>query len=352
MTGSVTCSAPGKLVLLGEYAVLFGHPAVVAAVDRRARVELRPTGGPAWELDAPGWAEGPVSFSLDRSGGVRWTDPNPATPSRWTLVERILEWLLASGTDPAQLSPASIELDTCAFFHDAGAGRTKLGLGSSAALTVALTTALARWAGAPLPELDSLLELHRRYQGGRGSGVDLAASLVGGVLEYRLAGNGAVAEPLALPATLSAVVVWTGRSASTAAFLARLDERLAVDNGAVESALAGLGRTSRTGVDHLRAGAVAAWLDDVDRHVDGLDALGRAAGLDILSDEHRRLRRLARTAGVRYKPSGAGGGDMGIAFTDDADAAAAFSAAADAAGFIVLEASLDAPGVDCDVVSS
>ena len=31
----VTASAPGKLVLAGEYAVLAGAPAIVAAMDRR-----------------------------------------------------------------------------------------------------------------------------------------------------------------------------------------------------------------------------------------------------------------------------------------------------------------------------
>ena len=40
--------APGKLFVTGEYAVLAGAPAVVAAVDCRARVrfELSPGDGP------------------------------------------------------------------------------------------------------------------------------------------------------------------------------------------------------------------------------------------------------------------------------------------------------------------
>jgi phosphomevalonate kinase len=33
-------SAPGKLILTGEYAVLFGAPALVMAVDRRATVQI------------------------------------------------------------------------------------------------------------------------------------------------------------------------------------------------------------------------------------------------------------------------------------------------------------------------
>ena len=45
MKTGVVASAPGKLVILGEYLVLEGGPCLVAAVDRRARVELRRASG-------------------------------------------------------------------------------------------------------------------------------------------------------------------------------------------------------------------------------------------------------------------------------------------------------------------
>ena len=42
MKGVYTASAPGSLMLFGEHAVLHGHAALVAAVDRRVTVTLRP----------------------------------------------------------------------------------------------------------------------------------------------------------------------------------------------------------------------------------------------------------------------------------------------------------------------
>ncbi len=61
-------SAPGKMVLLGEYAVLFGAPAVVAAVNRRARVELAPSPSSDWVVKAPGFSDRPAEFDVDADG--------------------------------------------------------------------------------------------------------------------------------------------------------------------------------------------------------------------------------------------------------------------------------------------
>ena len=70
----VKVSAPGKMVLLGEYAVLVGAPAAVTAVNRRARVELAPSASNHWRLIAPGLAPGPVEFDSGAGGAVRWID--------------------------------------------------------------------------------------------------------------------------------------------------------------------------------------------------------------------------------------------------------------------------------------
>ena len=57
---NIEVSAPGKLVLIGEYGVLYGAPALVMAVDRRARVVLEAVRGDRWVLTAPEVAPRPV----------------------------------------------------------------------------------------------------------------------------------------------------------------------------------------------------------------------------------------------------------------------------------------------------
>ena len=48
----VTVSAPGKLMLFGEHAVVYNHPCLVTAVDQRIRLEAELLGNPNFELDA------------------------------------------------------------------------------------------------------------------------------------------------------------------------------------------------------------------------------------------------------------------------------------------------------------
>jgi mevalonate kinase len=55
--------APGKLILSGEHAVVYGKPAIAMAIDRSAVFELTPQAGDKISFDLPG-AEGGEPFTL------------------------------------------------------------------------------------------------------------------------------------------------------------------------------------------------------------------------------------------------------------------------------------------------
>ena len=53
MSAIVTVSAPGKLMLFGEHAVLFGYPCIVTAVGQRMKATVKLIDEPVFALEAP-----------------------------------------------------------------------------------------------------------------------------------------------------------------------------------------------------------------------------------------------------------------------------------------------------------
>jgi phosphomevalonate kinase len=348
----IEVSAPGKLVLFGEYAVLFGAPAAVAAVNRRAVVTLRPFAGNGWEFAAPGLVAQRARLEVEPDNTVRWHDEKLGRDA-FGLIDKLLWEIAETGSiDLVNMPPLTATLDTRAFFESAGGWESKLGIGSSAALTVAFATALEAWAGgSPTTvtegRLQELVNLHRGVQDGAGSGIDVAASLLGGVVRFRLAGDRSVAEagPMFLPGDLRMVFVWTGRAAITGDFLGRLQTRREEVPQEINPILDELGAVSSVGVAALSDGDAEAFLDAVDAFWGELDQLGDAIGMPILSESHRTLRKVAVDCSIHYKPSGAGGGDFGIGFATDSGALAEFMVRAETRGFRVLELGLDRTGL-------
>ena len=314
-------SAPGKVMLIGEYAVLAGAPALVMAVDRRATITLEETASAAGRVSAPGLFPD-AEFTVGSEGQLRWTGSQGRH-------YRLLECVLSVLDDDEQTTLErgggfTAVLGSDQFYRRRPDGqREKLGIGSSAALTVALAWGLAGLLrGRPLTEaerdkrLSALIEAHNRFQNNPGSGADIAASLFGGSLAFR-PGNRPSVSPLPLPPALHLRFVWAGRPASTPSYLLGLRRWRSACPQEYDRILDGLGLITESAVQSARRGDAGGFLDAAREYAAGLQRLGHAAGLDIVSAAHRGAASVARQAGVVYKPSGAGGGDLGIALSDD-----------------------------------
>lgn len=318
----VEASAPGKVLLFGEYAVLDGAPAIAMAVDRRARVRLAPSRGATSTVRA-------IGFDADE--GVFGFGPRGLEWSRGGGAFGIVDAAFATASSGAAQALA-IELDTAAFLD--AASRRKYGLGSSAALTVALVAAL----GAD-DVLGASLRAHRAFQGGAGSGVDVAVAVAGGLLEYRM--EGPVVRPMAWPAGLAVRVVWAGVPADTRAKLDRLaTSPRSPSRAALGAAADGMARA-------WRAGDTGAILGSAGAYVDALQRFDVDHGLGIFEAGHGALVERAASAGLAYKPSGAGGGDVGVLFGDSERALDAF---VDELGLDVVDCRLERDGytVECE----
>jgi phosphomevalonate kinase len=259
--------APGKMVLTGAYAVLRGHPSVVVAVSRGAVAD----------------------------------DARRARSSR--------EVRAALGTDDAP------EVDTRALYE----GSRKLGLGASAAVLVSTLGLRAHAQGKDLADRDVRRALflegrraHEKAQAG-GSGVDVAASVYGGALVYRLDehGEGHVTETR-LPENVGFHAYAARTSARTTELRAVVD-RLRTERPVEDARLfEALGAASRAAAEACLGGDASAFVAASIAFGESLSALGRAADAPIFSMADEELARLARSSGSAFHPSGAGGGDVAV----------------------------------------
>lgn len=329
---TVTASAPGKLILLGEYAVLDGAPASVLAVDRRARVRIDEAAN-GWRLRAPqlGIEDTPLVADVSAPAGAE-SDP------RLGVANAVLAGVTAAHGAPP---PAQIAIETADFY----VGSRKLGFGSSAAVAAALAGGLAAWTSGetePRALFWLTLEAHRRAQGGVGSGIDVAASVFGGALSYC---RDRLPEGLAMPAGIELCAVDAGQAASTPTLVRGVQELRERRPRVYARVLGRLADAAEAGVRALRGGDADALMSAAGAYAEGLRELGSAAGVDIVSAAHRQLAGLAAEHGVVYKPSGAGGGDLGLGFARSAASREAFEGAARRAGYVTLNVPLARTGL-------
>ena len=116
-------SAHGKVVLLGEYAVLYGAPARAMAVDRRATVEIEASPRRGVEIVAPDVHPHPVHLELEADGALRWIAGEEAAPA-FSLVTGLLRGLVSTGILRGDALACRLRLDSSPFFWD-GSGKTE-----------------------------------------------------------------------------------------------------------------------------------------------------------------------------------------------------------------------------------
>lgn len=306
-------------MVAGEYAVLHRRPALVMAVDRRATVRARTP------------AEGRADFVPPEAVGA-WAEA------------------AAAGMLDAVPDGAALAYDLSAL----GSGGSKLGLGSSGAVcTAALAWALAAQGRTMVNPIDFARVAragHRKAQGG-GSGVDVLASALGGLVRVVLPeGPDGAAEVrrLAWPDTLLWAVLWAGRPVATSGMLAAVRGWQARDGAGFDRAMGALGDAGEAACDAVEAGDARTAVAALGRAGEAMAALGRGAGVAIVTEAMQKVADAARPFGVAVKPSGAGGGDVAVAFAHDAEALVRVCALAAGHGLGYVPVGIDPRGASLD----
>ena len=351
----ISASAPGKLVLIGEYAVLEGAPAIVMAADRRAEalIETNMLDHNAVETSNADGKKG--FFVIGSDGQLDWQDTQHGLISKLRLFSDILEYmLLRLGFDQEKIPSFTAHLMTTDFFRQNGMAEKKLGLGSSAALTVAFASAFASYIGEGFRLEDKsrwlkeLLAAHRMFQKGVGSGLDVAASLYGGVISYVM-GRGDDApriKRLRLPDPLKLLCVWTGRAASTSQHLGKIRDWKQSKPEQYRMLMEQLGDTAELGADALENDDAESFIGEIKQYAEGLKSIDSAGNIGIYSAEHHQLDGLAESRNIVYKPCGAGGGDIGIVCSVDASELEEFANLVRSVGYRTVHLNVDPNGLE------
>ncbi|HET7312979.1 hypothetical protein [Salinisphaera sp.] len=331
----IVASAPGKLFLIGEYAVLEGAPAILAAVDRRARVTLADASDGHWRLSAPNLDIHRLALGVD---GRAPPDAGDGLRDRLRVYDAVLAHVAAELGTP--LPPLDVHIDTTDFARDGH----KLGLGSSAAVAAALTQALLVRAGIDDVDHARLARLaiaaHRQAQGGTGSGGDVATAVYGGIIGYT---QGRPPASLQWPPGLTVVAVVTGTGARTTDLVGRVQTYAGVHPRGFASDIARLAALAENAADDLGQATCFARL--AREYFEALIALDRHAHAGIVSARHHELHAMAARHGAVFKSSGAGGGDVGLLLATPHVNQSALRRDFDAAGAQIIELGFAAPGV-------
>ena len=290
-------AAHGKVILLGEHAVVYGAPALAAGIDRGARATA-------------------TTLSDGEPSRLQLGDDSiPADAASTDDRARAFAALLAEGrAAPSVAVEATSELP-------AGGG-----LGSSAAIGVAVGRAVA---GLFEPEIDGEAAARavawERIFHGNPSGIDTAAAAIGGCFRFTREHG---AHPIAVARPLCLAIGWSGSSSSTKTMVEGVARLHARKPEMVNKAIAGIAALVENAALAVEAGDLLGLgrLLDLNQMI--------LAGLLLSTEAIEDMCATARAAGaLGAKLTGAGGGGSVIALVGENQ-----STSEDAAAKMILDA--------------
>jgi len=363
-------SAPGKLFLSGEWAVLeLGNPGLVTAVDKRVHVEIEDSDEIIFNIDEANIKDVKAEFDgnelklqegLDEKAIDYLKFMKASIEATFKYLSEIKTFKIKSWGD---LSQVTIDGEV-----------KKVGFGSSAASVVATVGALLKFFGHDIEDYETRKKIyklsaivHYFAQGKVGSAFDVAASTFGGVFIYqrfdpkwlieKMESGASVKdivdqewpslqlEPLEIPEGFRLLVGWTKESASTSAMVKQLNEWAKTNQEDYKRLYDAIADTVKELIPNWKEKNKEEILRLLKKNEDILRELGQKSGVNIETPDLKKLSDLANENGGAGKLSGAGGGDCGIAICFDDETAKKITDSWKNAEFYVVDTTIDYNGV-------
>ena len=283
--------ANGKVILLGEHAVVYGKPAIAVPIKNAVVAEVSDTDH-APEIKVPAWD---IDDKLEESNSV-W----------WSAIQDVFRQLDIADRQFAVHVKPNIP--------------AAMGLGGSAAIAVAIVRAVSAHFNLALSddEVNRFAFQCEKAAHGTPSGIDNTMATFGRPLLYQ-SGEHARMEPVHFPKPLSLVIGISDQPSLTVDMVSGVRDRWRKNSALYDSLFANFAQVAESGLKAIEDGDYRAL-----GHMMTINH-GLLSAIQVSSPELDRMVQIARDCGaLGAKLTGAGGGGSIIALADDnSDAIAA-----------------------------
>ena len=253
----------GKIFIAGEYGVLTGGTAIVWGLEEVIAHTIL-------------WEDGSYDTQMDHFY-------NPCTGRKWGLggsaarIVSVMDMRIRSGYE-----------------DDSGWGFRELREGRIS------------------PHLRMCVDEHRALQGGMGSGADVVASALGGLLKVRGCPDDIVVERLEMPCEFS--LYRTGIEAFTTEYLSAFFAAYDAGKPGLDEILGEIDSIAVRAADCISAGDLEGMRSALGLVDEVLGRLGKLLGKDIVPESYLELKVGIEASGKMCKFCGCGGGDTVLVF--------------------------------------
>lgn len=284
---NITSHAPGKLMICGEYSVLFKKPSLIVAIDRQATCTFSPSNT--------------HSFTAKTYQQVA----NNELPLYQACIIALRELGIIAKN-------GEYILDTSAFFDSITSHKYGLGSSSAAIVSFCKNVLLQNKITDKNLLLKVALKANNILSGNCGSGVDIRTSIEEKSIAITFCKSDLVVTPVEINLLWKNIIfVDTKKPQSTKEMVKKLLDY----NHKYPEIIKTFCHNSEEIFNQIIKNITCfnTIVEAFELNYLLLDSLSKSANIDIISIEHKIINKIAKDLGGTAKPSGAGGGDIAMA---------------------------------------